>query len=82
MLDDFKSLWTIGGLQPLCKYSKPASLIMPFIQQSLQNKNKEKMTQALESDHVLRLLQFAAFPSNSTYLCYFLQPQKHANIIH
>jgi len=27
-LDDFKSLWTIGGLQPLCRYSKPASLIM------------------------------------------------------
>ena len=26
MLEDFMSLWTIGGLQPLCRYSNPAIL--------------------------------------------------------
>ena len=25
MLDGFKSLWIIGGLQPLCRYSSPAT---------------------------------------------------------
>jgi len=47
---------------------------MPFDPIKFAEQNEEKMTQALESDLVLRLLQFAALPSNSTYLCYFLQP--------
>ena len=27
MLEDFMSLWIIGGLHPLCRYSNPAQLI-------------------------------------------------------
>lgn len=29
MFVDFTSLWTIGGLQPLCKYSKPVQFGIP-----------------------------------------------------
>ena len=36
MLDDFRSLWTIGGLHPLCRYSNPEIL------------NKKKESQILK----------------------------------
>lgn len=75
MLEVFRSLWIIGGLQPLCRYSSPATPITIDQNDEWESKKERKIERNLLKNHKLHLQQFEFSLSKSEYFHLSLQPK-------